>query len=241
MMIKNLLHSYESYTHKNWEYRDVYVDFSRLYYIIDGEAYYKEGGKAHRFKKGHLYLTPIRKSFDLCENPQNKLLHTYSHIVTLPPVTEFTEIEVIPGTPLYDAVALWRKYIRSEDNELLSSIIGLVLACIDRPSSENGLCLKLKNLLDALDRPNLDMAEVSRELGYSREHITRVFSTAYHVTPTQYFTARKMNMALSELLSGKQISEVAELMGYSSPYSFSKAFKKYFGLSPQKYLPTLEK
>ena len=138
MIIKNLLLSNESYTHKNWEYSDVYVDFSRLYYIIDGEAYYREGGDVRRFKKGHLYLTPIRKSFDLYENPDDKLLHTYSHIVTMPPVSEFTEIEVIPDTPLYDAVSLWRKYIRSEDSELLANIIALVLACIDRQSPESG-------------------------------------------------------------------------------------------------------
>lgn len=240
MMIKNLLHSYESYTHKNWVYKNVYVDFSRLYYIIDGEAYYVEGGEVRRFKKGFLYLTPVRKSFDLYENPENKLLHTYSHIVTFPPVTDFTEVEVIPDTPLYDAVMIWRKYIRSDDNELLSNIINLILSCIDRQKSDSKVCLKIKNHLDTLHRPALDMSEVSRELGYSREHITRSFSAAYHVTPTQYFTARKMNAALSELMSGKKISEVAEIMGYSSPYAFSKAFKKYFGLSPKNYLPTIE-
>ena len=84
------------------------------------------------------------------------------------------------------------------------------------------------------------MSEISRELGYSREHITRIFSADFHITPMQYFTARKMNVALSELLSGKSITDVAEMMGYSSPYAFSKAFKKHFGLSPQKNLPTLE-
>ena len=241
MIIKNLLHSYESYTHKNWAYQDVYVDFSRLYYIIDGEAYYEEGGKKHRLKKGHLYLTPIRKSFGLSENPEDKLLHTYSHIVTFPPVTEFTEIEVIPDTPLCDAVMLWRKYIRSEDSELLSGIISLILQCVDRHLSSDVTPTKIKQHIDGLDRMTLNMSEISRELGYSREHITRVFSSAYHMTPMQYFTARKMDVALSELLIGKSVSEIAEIMGYSSPYAFSKAFKKHFGLSPKNYLPTLEK
>jgi hypothetical protein len=55
-----------------------------LYYIIDGEAYYEENGKAVRFKKGHLYLTPVKKCFTLYENPSDKLLHTYSHIIILP-------------------------------------------------------------------------------------------------------------------------------------------------------------
>ena len=242
MIIKNIFNSNESYTHKNWEYRNVYVDFSRLYYIIDGEAYYeeKESGIKHRFKKGHLYLTPTRKSFDLSENPEDKLLHTYSHIATFPPVTEFTEIEVLPDTPLCDAVTLWRKYIRTEDSELLMNIASLILHCIDRHLNTDPAPLKIKQHLDGLDRQSLDMSEVSRELGYSREHITRKFTKAYHITPAQYFTTRKMNSALSELLKGKSVSEVSEMMGYSSPYAFSKAFKKHFGLSPHNYLPTIE-
>ena len=241
MIIKNIFNSSESYTHKNWEYRNVCVDFSRLYYVIDGEAYYDEGGIKRQFKKGHIYLTPIRKPFDLYENSEDKLLHTYSHIVTFPPVTEFTEIEVIPDTPLADAVALWRKYIHSDDKELLTNIASLVLRCIDLSQNTDPTPHKIKRHLDGLERSALDMSEVSRELGYSREHITRIFSKTYNVTPTQYFTERKMNFALSELLSGKRISEVSETVGYSSPYAFSKAFKKHFGLSPQKYLTTLEK
>ena len=105
MIIQNLLWFNESYTHDNWVYKDVCVGFSRLYYILDGEGYYEENGKAIRFKKNHLYLTPVKKPFALYENPKDKLLHTYSHIITVPPVTALTEIEVTEGTPLADAVA----------------------------------------------------------------------------------------------------------------------------------------
>ena len=73
MIINNLLLASESYTHTNWEFHNVNVRFSRLYYIIDGEAYYKENGQTVRFKKGHLYLTPVYTPFDLYENPSDKL------------------------------------------------------------------------------------------------------------------------------------------------------------------------
>ncbi len=240
MIIKNILQSAESYTHDNWIYENVYVGFSRLYYIIDGEAYYEENGEKHRLKHGYVYLTPIKKPFTLTENPNNKLLHTYSHIITFPAVEYFTEIEVLPNTPLYDAVTLWRKYIGSNDFELQSSIIQFVLSCIDRQNAgENSIAIKVKAHLDELEDFHLDMSRISRTLGYSREHITRAFTSAYHVTPRQYFNTHRMNIALSELISGKKIYEVAEEVGFSSQYAFSKAFKKYYGLSPEKYLPTL--
>ena len=241
MILKNILHSYESYTHENWVYRDVCVGFSRLYYIIDGEAYYEENGQKHRLKKGYLYLTPVKKPFTLYENPEDKLLHTYSHIVTVPPVTEFTEIEVLPDTPLADSVALWRKYIFSEDGEMQAAIIRLLLSCIDRRvAGENGIAERVKEYIDLSDSVKVSMTDISRAVGYSREHITRVFSAAYNMTPRQYINIRKMGAALSDLVNGKKIYEVAESMGFSSQYAFSKAFKKYYGLSPEKYLPTLD-
>ncbi len=240
MIIKNILQSTESYTHDNWVYKNVNVGFSRLYYIIDGEAYYEEMGKKYRLKKGHVYLTPVKRPFTLTEDPKNKLLHTYSHIVTFPPVEAFTEIEVIPNTPLFDAVELWRKYIDNPDFDIKLSTTQFVLSCIDSQSAgNNNIAIKAKAYIDELSGFELDMQRLSRALGYSREHITRAFSSVYRVTPKQYFNTHRMNIALSELVSGKKVFEVAEDVGFSSQYAFSKAFKKYFGLSPEKYLPTL--
>lgn len=242
MIIKNILLSAETYTHDDWVYKDVYVGFSRLYYILDGEAYYEEKGEKRRLQHGHLYLTPVKKCFTLTENPQDKLLHTYTHIVTFPTVDSFTEIEVQDGTPLSDAVDLWRKYISSTDFGLLSSIVQLVLSCVENQKSDNhSIVEEVKSHIDKMEGFTLCMTKLCIDLGYSREHITRAFAAAYHMTPKQYLNARRMNSALSELMSGKKICDVSESVGFSSPYAFSKAFRKYYGLSPEKYLATLRK
>ena len=39
------------------------------------------------------------------------------------------------------------------------------------------------------------------------------------------------------LLATHPVSEVASLVGFSSIYAFSRAFKQYFGVSPSKYVP----
>ena len=80
------------------------------------------------------------------------------------------------------------------------------------------------------------MAQLTNSLGYSREHITRAFFAAYGITPMQYFRQCRMNAALSHLLAGERINQVADRFGFATPYSFSKAFKDHFGLSPEKYL-----
>ena len=237
MKVQHITTASESYTHAGWVYRNICWGSSRLYYILDGEAYYEENGERIRLKKHHLYLTPVKKPITLYDNPSDPLLHTYTHIITAPPIRELIEVEVIEGTPLSDAVALWRKYIDSENVELLTNIIQLLLSCIepfDVPL--NAVAEQAKTYLDSTEALSLSMNDMSRALGYSREHLTRCFLSAYRITPKQYLHARKMNLAMALLLEGEKVQEVAERLGYSSPYAFSKAFKAYFGLSPRKQL-----
>lgn len=241
MIVQNLLLASESYTHSNWEYKNISVEFSRLYYIIDGEAYYEENGIRVRLKKNHLYLTPVKKCISLYENPNNKLLHTYVHIITIPAIKNFAEIEVIAGTPLADGVDLWRKYIHSKDKKLILNAVQFVVSCVESYLyQESSVPTRIRNYIDCIKDYNFDMESLSKDLGYCREYITRQFSMAYHITPKQYFNQRKMNAALERLLNGDRIKEIAQDLHYSSSYAFSKAFKKHFGLSPEKYLHALK-
>lgn len=240
MIVQNILLANESYTSPNWLHKDIFVGFSRLYYIIDGEAYYEEMGRKIRLKKEHLYLTPVKRPFTLSENPADKLLHTYVHITTLPTVKELIEIPVLAGTPLADGVALWRKYVKSGDTELLLSIIQFILARVAHlTSGQDSTAIRVKEYLDGLSDFVFDTDALCRAVGYTREHITRKFSEAYHMTPKQYFNRRRMEYALIALEGGTKIAALAEALHFSTPYAFSKAFKQHFGLSPLKFRHTL--
>jgi AraC-like DNA-binding protein len=212
-----------------------------MYYIIDGDAFYEEDGKKTKFKKGHLYFTPTKKVFNVYDDPENQLLHTYAHITTSPPITEFIEIEVIEGSPLFDAVALWRKYIHTKDFELLGAIINLVLSIVDTQiKSHSSLAGEIKNFIDATYDYQFNTAQLCRKLGYSREYIIRNFSSVYGITPKKYFNVGRMNAGLEKLISGTSVKETAALINFSSPYAFSKAFKNHFGMSPEKYISFLK-
>ncbi len=240
MIVQNLLLASESYTHSNWKYINTSYEFSRLYYVIDGEAYYEEDGVKVRLKKNHLYLTPVKKCFSLYENPNNKLLHTYVHIITIPSVKRFAEIEVVDGTPLADGVDLWRKYIHCGDNKQILRTVQFVISCIEEIfTQETAIAERIRNYIDSFEGFAFDMEQLSRDLGYCREYMTRQFRLEYYVTPKQYFNQRKMNAAQERLLHGARIKEIAEELNYSSAYAFSKAFKNHFGLSPEKYYHTL--
>lgn len=240
MIVKSIFNVGESYTHEDWVYRDLNVGFSRLYYILDGEGGYEEDGRAVRLKKGCLYLTPVHRRFSLYDNENNKMLHTYTHIYTVPTVQSFLEFEVTENTPIADAVGLWRKYIDTEDVDLVANAVQFLLSCLNLNKEKRRTAAELtRQYLDGQELWNMDMEQLSREIGYSREHITRSFLNTYHTTPKQYLQTKRMNAALEYLLRGEKICDISEMIGYQSTYAFSKAFKKYFGLSPEPYIKTL--
>ncbi len=237
MIIKRFFGCGENYTKEGWGYRNVSRKYSRLIYVLDGEAYYEENGKKVRLKKGFLYLIPAKTTYSLYENENNKLLHRHVQIYTLPQITEFAEFEVIEGTPLYDAVALWGKYVQCEDNELIISILHFILACIKTNLlSDNKIAREIKRHIDGFDNYNVDMKTLCQAFGFTREYITRVFSAEYIITPIQYINSKKMLQAQHYINEGKSVKETAYLLGYSSPYSFSNAYKKYYGISPKNSL-----
>jgi AraC-like DNA-binding protein len=52
-----------------------------------------------------------------------------------------------------------------------------------------------------------------------------------------YYQRKRLECARLILLEeNAKIGEVSESLGYSSPYSFSRAFKEAYGTSPKKYV-----
>ncbi len=97
----------------------------------------------------------------------------------------------------------------------------------------------LFNILGFLDENFLEfknLNSLSDKLGYSASHLSHVFTAAMKKSPTAYVLNKKLEYA-AQLLEENNVSptEIAALIGYESIHSFSKAFKKRFGMSPVHY------
>lgn len=77
---------------------------------------------------------------------------------------------------------------------------------------------------------------LARIAGVSRASLTRRFVAALGVPPMAFVTQWRLAVA-AELLgsSDATVAAVAHRVGYATPFSFSAAFKRQHGLSPQAY------
>lgn len=79
-------------------------------------------------------------------------------------------------------------------------------------------------------------AYLAGKAGISRNVLQEAFKAKYGTSIGAYKLQTRMSQAKSQLKSGKSIKEIAIILQYSSPSSFSNAFKNFYQVSPTEWL-----
>jgi len=90
-----------------------------------------------------------------------------------------------------------------------------------------------------LARP-ISIANMARELGYHRTHLTKMFRREMGVSPIRYLQQIRMDRAKLLLREALTVEEVAFSVGYPDALYFSKAFKKWTGSTPTDFRKSLQ-
>lgn len=77
--------------------------------------------------------------------------------------------------------------------------------------------------------------EVAYHFGYSKWYFCKKFRDWTGKTFVEYVRGYRMQLAATEILSGKKIIDVAMDWGYDSISGFNKAFCKEYGCLPREY------
>lgn len=96
--------------------------------------------------------------------------------------------------------------------------------------------LPINHILDYMNRhftENIQVKDLAAIANMSEKYFIRYFTQYVKTSPKQYLIGRRMQYAL-ELLkdTDESISSIADKLGYSDQYCFSKAFRKYYNASP---------
>ncbi|MBR3966553.1 MAG: helix-turn-helix transcriptional regulator [Clostridia bacterium] len=90
-------------------------------------------------------------------------------------------------------------------------------------------------MLKSYKKSDLSSHDIASACFISEIYLRKLFLKHLDTTPYKKLTEIRMNRALLLLLEKRSVSEVAESVGFSDIYSFSRAFKRYYGKSPSKY------
>lgn len=83
---------------------------------------------------------------------------------------------------------------------------------------------------------NIGVTDIAENIGISRAHLNQCFQKELNLSVQKFLIDYRMHKAANLLLSTEMsVKEISNLVGYDDQLTFSKAFKKKFGMSPKNY------
>ena len=122
-----------------------------------------------------------------------------------------------------ESIFLYQKNMRSSTENIYQQKVNLVIDYI----SAN------------LHKP-LQLDIIANRVNVSQRQLLRIMRSALNESLYAYIARQRMERAVMYMQTeDMNLTVLAEKVGYDNPQSFSKAFKKHFGISPRTYLNEL--
>ena len=103
------------------------------------------------------------------------------------------------------------------------------------PGPGAGVARDLRDLIDARFREKMTLRDASDRVGAHPAHLVRMFSREFGISPHQYMTGRRIDLARRLLLDGLPPSLVAAEAGFYDQSHLSRHFTRVLGTSPGRY------
>jgi len=85
----------------------------------------------------------------------------------------------------------------------------------------------------------MNAADLAKACYYSYSGLQKLFGYAFGYSVSEYITKRRLSRASSELLaSAKSVTDIALDYQYESPEAFSRAFRRFWGVTPSEFRRT---
>lgn len=108
-----------------------------------------------------------------------------------------------------------------------------------REREECQVCIDKQKVSDYIEEnygdPTLNLSVLAEWLGEPERRIYNDFKVCFGMSFSSYLEQRRLACACELLKKGAAVKDIAEQVGYSSDYSFRRAFKRAFGVSPSDF------
>ena len=217
-------------------------DVWELILACGGEGDIIVEGKPYHFKRGTVVCVPP------------KLVHynvsdaDYSHIALR--VDKFVNPFGKNSSVFYDdeertfetiAEILLRTFYKEEKgrtlmlDSLCMALYGFILGRVGEDEGNSAAKIAENVMISRFSDPEFCVSDMYAQMHYSKAHLRRIFTEYAGMPPAEYLTHLRMEHAKTIIGDNDKISHIALCSGFYDARYFSRVFKKYFGIAPQKY------
>lgn len=102
--------------------------------------------------------------------------------------------------------------------------------------SSNRQCAAIKRYIELHFKEPLTLEQLSEEAHMNKYYLSHVFKREYGISPINYMISRRIDESKYLLAeTDLSMSQIAQLLGFSSLSYFSQVFRKTNGISPMEY------
>lgn len=189
---------------------------------------------------------PVSDIVSYCSH--SEILNYYWFNFTAKTIPFFTLGEIYKSAVREDEISRMNDILSFEEEDLDSYCLSLAntifkehfyrmilsLKKYENESTENFSQI-LQSMKDRVAE-NISVKQLAEESHMSERSFRSMFLKYTGITPKQYLIKVKMQNAAQILqTSDFSINKVSEKLGYSSPFQFSRDFKKFYGVSPNSF------
>lgn len=100
-------------------------------------------------------------------------------------------------------------------------------------------CSAIRRYIDAHFKENLTLDQLAAMVHINKYHMVHSFTKAYGISPINYLLSLRLQESRYLLqATDHSMSQIAQIVGFSSPCYFSQVFHKAMGMSPREYRNT---
>ncbi|MFC9708510.1 AraC family transcriptional regulator [Paenibacillus sp. NPDC056933] len=240
----------------DWRDMNYTPDYSKFYFICEGEGWLKIGNQEYYPAPGQLILMPegvIQSYSVISDRPFLKYWCHFSakvgginlfQILKFPHCCDVNDPKLVQE--IFDSILAYANsgevyahmMAKSKLVELLSHYVMNLdlqqISYVNKPIME-----KISTILAYIDsniEENISVQDLAQIAYMHPNYFIRFFKQQVGVPPIHYITGKKIDKA-KELLTctSNTVTAIAEHLGFSDLYYFSRQFKKHTGLNPTEY------
>ena len=222
-----------------------------IHYIASGSGVFQSRGVTHRLAAGQCFvIRPGEMTYYRAdaENPWRYIWIGFTASLPLPrTLAEADVFDARAYADLFDDLAEKQAHFASRAGDggvreayFCGKALELLLR-LGAAASADALTLPptvavAKNMLDTEYASSLTVAALAERLHHDRAYFSRLFRASLGMSPQQYLVERRMTEAARLLTEcGFSPTTAAAAVGYPDLFSFSKMFKKRYGIPPSAY------